>query len=486
MQFKFFILIYSISLLFIPLTDVFGQAKVKSVPFNYVPDASDDRYNQRLKQKTLPVNETDFVILSKKSDTEFAVERYDANLNKTWTAGIPLKEGETVETFAKNSEAVFVLTYRSDQAVGSQVLSAHVIDLKSGQKQPVRKIFEAPSKSRKIGVSISEDGTKVAAFQYLTQEERIKAISLSIFDGRLQKLKDQTYNLRDIASNFSANLRLDNQGNQYLCILSDENTKLAVRKYANSADEAKVMSVQLGGTLGGRQVSVFDIQYHLEQNGLLFAVAVCMDQGTAEYYSLKTVKFDFAAGEMEFAPEFKFTAEYLNSLNKLYPASKPVKRLEDIELSAVIYTADKDLLIIAEKKYTEGGEDSPYVARELHLFAYDEFLNLAWRSFIMKNQVSPPEEGFSGISFKATYQSGNLNLLTLETLNGKTDLYSRNINTRTGAGDVIVPIGLNVANDKAVAYIKDFSAWLNPKTLIVVSRPSKKSASLQLNRISLK
>ena len=45
---------------------------------------------------------------------------------------------------------------------------------------------------------------------------------------------------------------------------------------------------------------------------------------------------------------------------------------------------------------------------------------------------------------------------------------------------------LNVANDQQLAYVKDFTAWLGPKTIIGVSRPSKKSAALQLNEVKTK
>ncbi|MBK0404440.1 hypothetical protein I5M27_15685 [Adhaeribacter sp. BT258] len=479
-------LLFSLPFLVISAADLQAQSKIKSVPFAYRPDASDDRYNQRLKHKTLPVSETDFVILSKKTDTEFAVERYNERLEKTWSAVLPLTSGETVEAFSKSEAGVSVLTHRTNEEVGSQTLTGHLFDLKNGSKLETKKLFEAPAKSRKIAVSISEDGSKIAAFQYLMQEAKIKAIQAGIFDSRFQKLKDQNYNLRDIATNISASLKIDNRGDQFLCLLSDNATKLTVRKYTNASDEVKVMSVQLGGMFSGRQVYVFQTQYQLQQNGLLYAAALTLDRNTSDYHSLKLVKFDFAASEMAFAPEFKFTQEYIDSLNKYYPSDKPVKRLEDIELSQMVITPEKDVVLIAEKRYTEGSENSNYVAKELHLFTYDEYLNLAWRSILMKNQVSPPDEGFSGISYLANYVNGALHILTLETINGKTDLYNRRINAHNGAGENPKAIGLNVANDKNVAYIKDFTAWLNDRTLVVVSRPSKKSASLQLNRIIFK
>ncbi len=478
-------------LIFLPFLFCFAlvaqaQFRAKPVPFTYLPDETDDKYNQRLKLKSLPVSETDFIILSKKSATEYAVERYDKSLKQTWSAALPLLPEETVEAFYKNSEYAFVLTHRFEKNVGSQMLFSHLIELRTGKKLESRKIYEAPSKSRKIGVAYSENGSQIMAYQFLMQETKIKAISAAIFDSSFKKLKDANYNLRDIATNVSATLKIDNQGNQYVCLLSDNATKLAVRKYNLKTDDAKAMSVQLGGNFSGTTTYVFQTQYDLEADGLLYAAALCLDQNTSDYYSLKLVKFDFEASEMKFAPEFKFTPEYLTTLNKAFPTDKPLTRLEDIELSEIMVTPEKDVVIMAEKRYTEAGENSNYVAKELHLFTYDEYLNLAWRSFIIKNQVAPPEEGFSGISYSTRLVNGMLHILTLETLNNKTDLYLRRINPHNGAGENPKPLGLNVANDKSLAYIKDFTTWLADNSLIVVSRPSKKSATLQLSKIGLK
>lgn len=480
-RFLFLILMLACNLVF---PEVWAQSKIKSVPFAYRPDASEDRYNQRLQHKTLALSETDFVILSKKTDTEFAVERYDINLEKSWVAPLPLSAGETVEAFSKSEAGILVLTHLASEA-GSQTLTGHLFDAKTGRKLETKRLLEV-SKGRRLSTNISEDGSKLVASQALVQGTKITAITANIFDGKLQKLKDRTYNLRDIASNLSASLRIDNRGDQYLCLLSDNSTKLTVRKYTNASEDAKVMSVQLGGVFSGKQVYVFQTQYLLEQNGLLYAAAICLDKNTADYHSLKLVKFDFTASEMEFAPEFRFTPEYIDSLNKFYPADKPVKRLEDIELAQLLITPEKDLVIIAEKRYTEGGENSNYVAKELHLFTYDEFLNLTWRSFIMKNQVGLPEEGFNGISYLARYISGSLQLLTLETINGKTDLYQRRLNAHTGAGENPRPLGLNLAGNKQLAYIKSFTAWLNDKTLVVVNRPADKATSLQLSKVIMK
>src|SRR5690606_1540884 len=139
------------------------------------------------------------------------------------------------------------------------------------------------------------------------------------------------------------------------------------------------------------------------------------DEKTGNYYSLKAVKFDFENEDMVFAEEFKFTPDYLASVNKLDKSgSAKVSRLEDIYLTDLILTPEEKLLVLAEKKYLEGGENSPFYAKALHMFAYDQYLGTAWSSVLMKNQKAPADEAFAGISYRYHLAGSTLHLLTLE------------------------------------------------------------------------
>jgi hypothetical protein len=63
--------------------------KVKSVPFSYLPEQGEDRYNQRVPQKTLALADgTSFIALAHQSGSTYTVERYDANLTPTKVARI--------------------------------------------------------------------------------------------------------------------------------------------------------------------------------------------------------------------------------------------------------------------------------------------------------------------------------------------------------------------------------------------------------------
>ncbi|MDX5442231.1 MAG: hypothetical protein LPJ89_00435 [Hymenobacteraceae bacterium] len=467
---------------------IFAQ-KVKTVPFSYLPDDSEDRYHQRIAKKTLPLNEQEFLILSRKGAGEYAVDRYNQDLELKWSAALPLPEGHTLEAFALQPQAALVVTHKKPGSDGLQALFAHQIDINTGKVLQTQKLMEAPGRSRRMNVSISEDGSQIAVYRYTTNNEhQIRAMQAAVYNASLKKQLERTYDFSDIKGYLTPYVHIDNQGDQYVSILSDNATKMTVRRYQNSTDEVKVMTVMVGGLFSGKTIKVFDVQFTLNQEKALFAAMLCVDEQTGNYFSLKAVRFDFEANDMLFAEEFRFTDQYLKDLQKLAAnKSETPQRLSDIYLTELVLTPDKDFIVMAERKYTEGGENSPYVARELHLITYDEFLNPAWRSIIMKSQTAPASEAFSGISYRSRLFGSELHILTLETLNNKNDLYLRRINTRTGAtSEAPKAIGLNVANDKNIAYVKDFTAWLNEKNIITVIRPVKKSAGLQLSRITIK
>jgi hypothetical protein len=457
--------------------------KVKSAPFSYVPEQSDDRYNQRVLRKTLPLSAGGFVILAHKSATEYAVERYDADLKRTWSTALPISADQAVDAFTTSgSQATVVIHQKSGSA---QSLSALVFDLTTGQKGPLKKLLEADARDRRPGVTFSPDGTKLVAWRYLTRDVQIRAISASVYDEKLAKVKDRTYDFHDQGGFFSTTIHISNDGTQYVTLVADDMKKLSVRRYLNTSPDIKVMSVAVGGTFGGKVVNVFDSRFTLQGDNTLYAAAICNERETGLYHSLKVVKFDFSGdGDLKFAPEFKFTPEFLAETNKA--SATQSKRLEDFYLTDLLLTEDKQLVVVAEKKYEEGGEESPGHTRELLLFGYNEFLSPSWHNFIAKNQVAPAAEGFSSISYRASVFGPDLQFVTWEKIKNKSDLYLRRVNAQTGVVQEPKALGLNVAADQNPSYVKDFTAWLDPKTLIGVSRPNKKSAALMLNKIVVK
>ncbi|UOQ73807.1 hypothetical protein [Hymenobacter cellulosilyticus] len=160
--------------------------------------------------------------------------------------------------------------------------------------------------------------------------------------------------------------------------------------------------------------------------------------------------------------------------------------MEDVYLSELLLTEEKQLVVIAEKKYEEGGDESPVHARELHVFGYNEFQSPTWHTIIAKDQVAPPTESFTGIGFRAAVFGPEVQILTQEKIKGKSDLYVRRVNAQTGVVTPAKGLGLSVASDQNLAYVKDFTGWIDAKTIIGVSRPSKKSAALMLNKIVVK
>ena len=108
------------------------------------------------------------------------------------------------------------------------------------------------------------------------------------------------------------------------------------------------------------------------------------------------------------------------------------------------------------------------------------------RRILAKDQVAPGADGYTGIGFRAAAFGNDVHLLTLETLEKKSDLYLRRISGQNGAISKPLRLKLSVADDQQLAYVKDFTTWLDAQNIIGVSRPSKKSAALRLNKVTVK
>jgi hypothetical protein len=463
--------------------------KVKSAPFSYLPEQGEDRYNQRVPHKSLALADgRSFIILAHQSASAYAVERYDADLKKQWSTTLPVAPGETVEAFGHNAEQAWVVLHHADES--SQNLTVQPLTLASGQKGSPVVIVSAPAGDRRPGVRLSADGTRLLAFRYTTRNEQIRTLEGALYDQKLTKLLDRTYDFRDQGDFFSPNVLLANDGTQYVTLLGDGMRKLTVRRYPATPDRVgvvtpiPVLGVPVGGVFAGQPITIRDAKFNLLPDGQLYAAALCANYDTGELTSLKVVRFDFEASSLKLANELPFAAPFLAEVTKA--TGTEVKRLADIYLSDMLVTDSKNLVVIAERHFEEGGPELPVHARELYLFGYSSFVAPTWHVIVPKDQVAPAVDSYTGIGIRATTFGEEIQLLTLENIANKSDLYLRKVQAPTGVISAPQRLKLNVANDQQLAYVKDFTTWLDPKTIIGISRPSKKSAALQLNEVKLK
>ena len=465
--------------------------KVKSVPFSYLPEQGEDRYNMRVPQKTLALPDGSFVILAHQSGSSYAVEHYSPDLKKQWSATLPVAPGETVEAFARGPEQVLVVLHHADEA--GQNLTAYPIALAGGQKSAPVVLVSAPAADRRPVVRISPDGTRLLAYRYALQGTQVRSLVGTLYDQRLGKLLERTYDFRDQGDFFSPNILLANDGTQYVTLLGDGMRKLTVRRYPTTPDRVgvptavPVLGVPVGGVFGGQPITIRDAKFSLLPDGQLYATALCANNDTGELNSLKTVRFDFGANNIKLSDPVPLAAAFLAEANQKLGTS--LKRLDDVYLTDMLLTDSKNLVVIAERHFEEGGPELPVHARELYVFGYSPFLTPTWHQILPKDQVAPAIDSYTGIGLKAAVFGEEVQLLTWEALEGKSDLYLRRIQAATGVLSPPQRLKLNVTlttTDQQPAYVKDFTTWLDPKTIIGVSRPTKKSAALQLEEIKLK
>jgi hypothetical protein len=390
-----------------------------------------------------------------------------------------------VEAFGRSAEQAWVVLHHADES--GQNLTVQPVGLAGGAKGAPVVLVTAAATERRPAVRLSPDGTRLLAYRYETSDEQIRSLVGSLYDQKLTKILDRTYDFRDLGDFFSPNVLLANDGTQYVTLLSDRMRRLTVRRYpaaAGATAPTAVLGAPVGGIFEGQPITIRDAKFSLLPDGQLYASALCGNYNTGELTSLKVVRFDFDANRLQLAPELPFSAAYLAETNKATGAQ--AKRLQDIYLADMLLSEEKNLVLIAERHYEEGGPDQPVHARELHVFGYGSFVSPPWHAVIAKDQVAPAIDSYTGIGFRAAVFGDEVQLLTLETMDGKSDLYLRHLQARNGTIGQPQRLKLNVANDQQLAYVKDFTTWLGPKEIIGVSRPSKKSAALQLNEVKLK
>ncbi|RZK38386.1 MAG: hypothetical protein EOO57_04220 [Hymenobacter sp.] len=477
------------------LSGVLGMAsaaeaqKVKAVPFSYLPEQGEDRYNMRVPQKTLALADgSGFVILAHQSGSSYAVERYSADLKKQWATTLPVAPGETVEAFGRGPEQAWVVLHHADEA--GQSLTVYPVALAGGQKSAPVVLVAAAASERRPSVRLSPDGTRLLAYRYALRETQVRSLEGTLYDQKLSKLLTRTYDFHDQGDFFSPNILLANDGTQYVTLLGDGMKKLTVRRYPATPDRVgvatpvPVLGVPVGGTFSGQPIIIRDAKFSLLPDGQLYAAALCANNDSGELTSLKTVRFDFAESRIKLADPVPFSSAFLAEASQA--TGTTLKRLDDVYLTDMLLTADKNLVVIAERHFEEGGPELPVHARELYVFGYSPFVTPAWHQILPKDQVAPAIDSYTGIGLKAAAFGEEVQLLTWEALEGKSDLYLRRLQAATGVVGKPQRLKLNVANDQQLAYVKDFTTWLGPKTIIGVSRPSKKSAALQLDAVTLK
>ncbi len=473
--------------LLLNISPVKAQTKVKTVPFAYVPDKSADPYAERVPNKLLPLPDGTFLLLTRRTAQEYAVEHYaGSDLKKSWSCAVPLGAGEVIDAFTTTADAATIITYRLVNETLTQSIAGFKIDLATGKRTERTELLAAP-KGRRLNAAVSDDGTKLVAYETKARQSQIVELQTVVFDNSFRELTRTTVDLRGAGASPSATVRIANTGDQYVGLQTDGGIKLTVRRYPLKGTEAQVLGVPVGGVFGGQKVYIFDTAYRFDQDGALYAAATCMNEESGEYYSLKVVKFDFQANDIRYAEELKFNPAFLTELTasaKTAGSTAP-DRLADTYISDVLLTPEKQVVVVMERKEEEG-EKAPHFAKELLLFGYNEFGAPTWHSALWKNQQAPADEGYAGISYRAHVQGTTVHLVALETIGKKTDLYDHSFSALTGKMLPLRPLGLNVAPGQAVNYVKDFTTWLDAKTLFAVSRPAKNAATLTLNKIVLK
>ena len=418
------------------ITTALGQSstdRLKTIPFRFDTNQDEASFHPTMEQKALKLTDKTFAILSKTSSSNFSIESYNDNLTRLWSTPISLGLDEVPEVFNVSDKYVYLLTYKMVKTEGAQRIYAYYFDKKTGTRIGQKTLMSAPSKGRKIGITCSENGSVVMVYQHITPNRVISGTRAFVYNSEFKQIKEQVYEFDDLNVSFDPMPRVDNDGNQYLAFITDDYRKIRIRKFTPRTDVYGELTQIIGGVFDGTDIYIFDHLLKLDSSGKVYFAAITVEDSTMLYYSLKVTRFDFDKYEVHMPEEFKFSQRYLDSMPYYKPAPGQKRgSIVDTYLSDLIITPENDIIMIAEKRYTMDEFHGGHVGKEMLLFRYNEFMGYEWLINIDKDQFASHYQFYSGLGFKSAYYPENVQLVTFEKINNRTDVYLRTVSRVNG------------------------------------------------------
>jgi len=83
----------------------------------------------------------------------------------------------------------------------------------------------------------------------------------------------------------SVKVQPDNAGNQYVALITNNATKLPVRRYSNADNKINGQDIQLGGMFEGNNVYILDSPFTVQPDSTIYAAAIWTNEKNSAYLS---------------------------------------------------------------------------------------------------------------------------------------------------------------------------------------------------------
>jgi hypothetical protein len=459
------------------------------------------------------ISSSDFITIAKvkgsqTGKSDFMIERYDANLNSLWQVPISVESSEDFKEMYYNGKDLVILSVIHKEAEKKTKLVAYGFDVKAGQRLWSKELesFDVgewqtnPHKGKvkesfidlvcehgnqdfitpfeyKHNIQFSPDLSKFVSYVYNYGEPSLTA-SVSVYDNAGTLLNRGKISIDNDYTNYG--VYVNNDGLIY--ILNANNIgKVNLIQYNLDTKDFELLDLPPTNYMKD------DFHVYFKNNNVVYVANSEIKEG--KIYGVMYSQFNFAAKKVDLSIYEELGAEFKSKIINERKNNKQLKGEEDwldYDITHFVVDANDEVIVVLEKRslhadgYPHVGrstfdkshkvEFTGHVQAETMIFiAFNKDADLKWKNYILKNQVYPANDGLNTISFILDDKDlSDLRIVfaTSENLDGS--LHGLNlltVNRETGAVSK-----KTLANEYKLALVKDYSHFMEDKSLILVGK----------------
>jgi len=428
---------------------------------------------------TIGLPDQNAIVLRDDGNGQFTLIRYDKYFFDKWSTIIDYGQvGNYPQLYQKGDSAMIVRFWRDKEAA---FIDIKYYDIETGnlRKSESRKIVEYPRNASTPRLALSEDRSKFMIYDYLSADARNDIFE--VFDAvTLQSLKKFSLSA-DLTNNKPKTVYLAGNGDAFV-VLGNPVT-FSVQAYFQPVDKPELSAMESTFTLKRPADTFKDIR--ITRQGPTTFFVTCPAYIDNELVGLNVSGFNVVLKTILFSETYNLDRPFLDSVyaNSIYTTQdqrnkyleKP-ENFEEFYLQRCMTDNQANVIAIFERltepqwyhhtfnndetslKWREGPERY-YDAEDLLMITFSPGGKIKWKQLLQKFQESKVDQ--HNLSVVPLIKGDTLQFVTSESSGGPS-FYKYDFSTLTGE-----MLSKKTFFDKNYEYIKNYTAWLNPGTLMI-------------------
>lgn len=455
---------------------VFGQQIVKEKEFDYSKTlhSFDVPY-------TLAQEGNQFIMLREEKKSLMILGRYDHYFFKKWERKIRIEIAESVPQIHQNGDSILVYSIFHNEEIGTLELNFQIFNRHTGT--PLGDVlynFVVPKNESALPIILFNDS--FSKFAILNMHSNGVIYQYSIYHlGNKGLFRINKIPANNLVSNLASSAHLDEKGNLMLTTIDADSIKANISYWSAFNGALTLIESKLSLEKATEKIDKIDI---IRQGASSYFVSISA-RSDDELSGFSVLGVNVILKYLMFSYHQDLTTEQLKDIYQDYlvasdqqkeDALAVPEKLNQYRMVGSYRNALNDIILAFEEQELSVAYHQNYVnhhltpkrlpllnksyyAGDIMLFCFSEAGELKWQRVIQKSQTYLANT--NGLSFMP-----NIHGIQLDMLCQDDDGYFYVLSFNTINGSLVNKI--NLLPDKKYQYVKRYSCWLSPNSLILL------------------